>query len=376
MRNRRFKASFISFLKPLSTIKTWNFILTYSKSQAFHYIYDISSNFARVINRSTVNPFVARKMYCEVTSIFTIMISKKSLCVFIHFSEYPYIPNYVVLYVNELSVYFDEVIMVCNIRTLTNRSENLKKNVSAVFVENVGYDLGKFYNVFKTIKPDEYDQIACINDSNVLFNKLSPIFKWSESQQFDFWGTIDSYEKPWFSTHQDNYHIQSHFMVFNRKAIEKLPEFFDTLGMDSFFEEKDITKLRQTVINNWEIGLTQFLIGQGLTHGSFIDSKIYSLNYLSGKTTNVGHELYAELIESGYPLIKRKIIAKSNWKDNFRAQNHWETMIRKFGNQDWKIEELIDELVQIKNDTGNQTIHNFKRKLLNSYNSLFNKEVA
>ena len=45
-------------------------------------------------------------------------LTKKSLCVFIHFGNMEYIPKYVEIYVNELSLYFDEVIFVMNRRRL------------------------------------------------------------------------------------------------------------------------------------------------------------------------------------------------------------------------------------------------------------------
>ncbi|HEX7583477.1 MAG TPA: rhamnan synthesis F family protein [Prolixibacteraceae bacterium] len=298
---------------------------------------------------------------------------KKSLCIYIHYSQYSHIPKYVSIYVDELSKYFDQVVLVTNQRILATDFINANQNVSTLFVKNEGYDLGMFYKAFQTIDPEEYDQIACINDSNILINELHPVFDWSKKTSCDFWGIIDSDEKPWFSTHQDNYHIQSHFIVFNQKAIEKLPAFFEALHIQNIFEEKDTVKLRHTVINDWEIGLTQFLIKEGLKSASYIDSRSYSLLYLSGKQTNVGHKLYAELIRSGYPLIKKKVITKSNWKDTFRPSGNWEKLIRQFGNQNWEIEALIDELNEIKRKSGNQSLIKIKKKFWKTYNSLTKK---
>ena len=301
-------------------------------------------------------------------------LEQKSLCVFIHYSKDLQIPKYVSVYVNELYSYFDQVILVTNQRKLEKDIITPKTNISTVFVKNEGYDLGMFYKVFQTIDSKQYRQIACINDSNILINELHPVFEWSETSSSDFWGIIDSYEKPWFSTHEDNYHIQSHFIVFNRKAIEKLPSFFDSLNIQHILDESDPVKLRQTVINQWEIGLTRFMIKQGLLAGSYIDSHKFSLQYLSGKKTNVGHKLYAELIQNGYPLIKKKVITKSSWKDSFRSSNKWEKLIRQYGNQNWEIESMIDELIQIKYDSKNQSVNKYKKKILDRYNSLLNKK--
>jgi len=289
---------------------------------------------------------------------------QKNLCVFIHYCKYFYIPRYVKIYVDEISKYFDQVILVTNDRPVEEDIAFNNTKISTLFVKNEGYDLGMIYKVFRTIDISEYSQIACINDSNILFDQLLPIFNWSKTQQTDFWGVIDSNLKPWFSTHQNNYHIQSHFIVFNNKALLKLPAFFDSLNIQDILREKDPVKLRQTVIDKWEIGLSQFLIKEGLSCASFIDSYSYSQLYLSGKQTNVGLKLYPELIRSGYPLIKMKIITKGKLKDIFRSKSHWKNLIRHYGNETWEIELLIEELIQIRNDYGNQLFIKIRRKFL------------
>lgn len=276
---------------------------------------------------------------------------KRKLGIFLHFSNFEYIPHYVLLYLRELAGHLDEVMLVTNERAINNESELVNLGMKTLFVQNEGYDLGMFYKAFQTINPHDYQQIACINDSNILFNSLNPVFAWGKIQHVDFWGLIDSYQKPWFSTHQNNYHIQSHFLVFNDKAIDLLPPFFKAIEIEKIFEEKDQVKLRRMVINDWEIGLTQFMMGQGLTCGSFISSQVFSQLYLSGKSKNVGHKLYAELIHSGYPLLKKKVITKHNWKDIFRSKRPWEKLIRKYGDQEWELETLIQELKKMNNES-------------------------
>lgn len=275
--------------------------------------------------------------------------SKKSLCVFIHFGKDEFIPLYVQIYANEVSLYFDEVIFVTNNRLINLDISPLNSNITAKFVKNEGYDFGMFYKVFKSINPSEYIQIACINDSNILFNKLTPIFEWSQLTNYDFWGLVDSHEKPYFSTHQDNYHIQSHFLVFNSKAIRLLPEYFESLNINSLFNESDLTALKISIINHWEIGLSQFMMHKGISMGSYICSKHYSNLYLRGKIRNVLIRLYPQLIRSGFPLIKKSIIFKPRMKHFWKIRASWKRLIRKYGNPDWDIEKLIVEMKNLKN---------------------------
>jgi hypothetical protein len=51
-------------------------------------------------------------------------------------------------------------------------------------------------------------------------------------------------------------------------------------------------------------------------------------------------------------------------------------MIKLYGNRDWEIGHLIQELKQIKSDSGNQPYHQLKKKIRIVYNSILNKEVA
>ncbi|MFY9152564.1 MAG: hypothetical protein WAO52_11140 [Prolixibacteraceae bacterium] len=301
---------------------------------------------------------------------------EKSLCIFIHFCNDIKTPEYVRMFVNELSEHFDQVIIATNQRSHNTDFNVFSKTIEVRQFQNEGYDLGLFYKVFQTINPEEYHQIACINDSNILFNKLTPIFNWSQGSDHDFWGVIDSYEKPWFSTHTDNYHIQSHFIVFNRKSIELLHTFFGLMNIDRIFSIKDSKKLRQTVINEWEIGLSQYLIKNGLKHGSFVDSQRISELYFSGKKNNVTHKLYPELIRSGYPFIKKKIISNGRWIESFRFYTHWEKMILIHGNKNWNLLGLIDEMILFENNETNQKIRRLTAKINLTYNQLFKKKIA
>lgn len=278
-------------------------------------------------------------------------VSEKTLCVFIHFCKDPYFPKYVDIFVKELSEYFDELILVTNERKVSSSENVLFPNVRLLFVPNEGYDMGMFHKAIKTVDLKEYSQIACINDSNILFQSLQPVFHWGSLQQLDFWGLIDSYQKPWFSTHQDNHHIQSHFMVFNQKAIERLDKFFESFDLELLLKERDMKKLRQSVINKWEIGLTQFFKKEGLNVGSFIDSRSFSENSGIKKITNLSHSHYFRLIKAGYPVIKKKVIFHTKFfKCFFRPKIKWDAMMLKYGNRDWDIEGLIRDLKRMKKE--------------------------
>lgn len=270
-------------------------------------------------------------------------IQKRSLCIFPHFSGLQHFPHYVLIYVNELSNYFDEVIVATNQRNFTKDEGVFNDNVTVKYFKNEGYDLGLFHKVFRIIQPENYHQIACVNDSNILFNILLPVFKWSEKSEADFWGLIDSYEKPWFSTHQDNYHIQSHFIVFKENAIMHLSSFFENLDIQNIIKEIDPKKLRRMVIDQWEIGISQYLFSKGLKSDSFINSQSFLTKYRR-KDKNITHSLYKKLINEGYPLVKKKIVLEKSWKSLFGIKYPWEKLLTENAYSDWDISLAIDEI--------------------------------
>lgn len=270
-------------------------------------------------------------------------MEKKKLCIFLHYFSEGYFPVYVQYYVNELYLYFDEVKIVTNNRKIVRRPEIMNEGISIQYVENEGYDFGMFYKAFQTNNPIDYNQIACINDSNILFGDLKTFFKWGINQQVDFWGLVDSYEAPWFSSHRNNYHIQSHFLVFNEKAINSLPSFFNNLDLKNIYTEKDTKKLRRYIVDKWEIGLSQFLFDKGFKSATFFDSEVLLTKYkVKGK--NITHSLYQELIKEGYPLLKKKVALKKSWRGFIGKEELWEKLIKKYANSGWNITQLIDDI--------------------------------
>ena len=129
---------------------------------------------------------------------------KIKICTFLHYSTSLELPYYVRIYIEELSDYFDKVLVLSNNSNLHKYNLSLPENIDFVHFENKGYDFGLFYRFIITQNINDFSQIAIVNDSNILINKLEAVFQNEEHDKADFWGLIDSNEKPWFSTHQKN----------------------------------------------------------------------------------------------------------------------------------------------------------------------------
>ena len=289
----------------------------------------------------------------------------KKLCLFLHHFIDEYLPLYVRYYLNELSHHFDEVRMVTTNEVVSSSRDILKSNIKIQIEENEGYDFGLFYKGFKAINPSEYSQIACINDSNILLGRLNFLFDWSRNLTVDFWGLVDSEERPWFSSHQGNYHVQSHFVVFNANAIPLLQAYLSKMDFEQLRRETDLKKLRQKIINDWEIGLTQFLLSNKLSCKTFINSRGYASKQGVSRPVNVMHKYYAELVKEGVPIIKKRVVMNRSLKHRIRHRNQWRRLVRKYGEKNWEIEELVEELNRIGLQQDKRLLNTFSEKIVN-----------
>lgn len=221
--------------------------------------------------------------------------NKQSICAFIHCSQENKIPYNVEVYIKELARFFDEVRLITNQRDIENQYV-LPSGIQIQFEKNEGYDFGLFYKFFISINRTGYHTIACINDSNVLINKLDSVFQRGKNQIDDFWGIIDSNERPWFSTHKENYHLQSHFLIFRNTAIAKLENYFNRLDIDSIFEIEDVKKLRRKIINDWEIGLSCYFKQEEISINSYCKSSEFNHRHHKKADVNTMHKLPKELV--------------------------------------------------------------------------------
>ncbi len=271
------------------------------------------------------------------------MINEKiKVCAFIHYSVTDTLPYYAEIYLTQLLNHFDKIKVLTNNTEINNQNNFIHDKIEFIHLENKGYDFGMFYRYFIYENLENISQIGLVNDSNILLNSVHDIFHWGNSNNFDFWGIIDSHEKPWFSNHENNYHIQSHFLIFNKKALDKLPEFFKTLDIDTIFNETNKKRLRRLVIENWEIGLTQFFISEDLNIGSYIDSNEFQKKY-KPKKQNLTHSMYHELVSEGYPFMKKKIILEKKLFSVVKKEK-WKETIENYGHHEWDISRILESI--------------------------------
>jgi hypothetical protein len=213
----------------------------------------------------------------------------KSICFFSSYFKGNEIPYYIKFYLEELSVHFSETVFITTEKDLlpTDKSFLEKKNIQLMLVKNEGYDFGMWYKAFEKYKTDTYDYIGLVNDSCVLFKKLDFVFDYFNKEKPDYFGLTDTYLL--------DYHVQSYFLLIGKKAIPFLKEYFSKNG---------IIHQLDNVIKTYEIGLSQFMIKQGMNVKALYsytrENGQYNPTLLNAKS----------LIEQGYPLVKKRIISR------------------------------------------------------------------
>jgi lipopolysaccharide biosynthesis protein len=212
----------------------------------------------------------------------------KSICFFSSYYNGENIPVYVKFYLTELTKQFSEVVLVTNEKEFSGSDTLFLKDskIQAMKVANEGFDFGMYYKAFQNYDATNYGRIGLVNDSCVLFGKLTDFFNWVDKENPDYCGFTDSY--------LFGYHLQSYFIVINKNAIPLATQYFKNHGIVNDLGE---------VIQVYEIGLSKYLIDKEMTIKAFYPIPLkgeYNYALLKAK----------KLINEGFPFVKKKIITR------------------------------------------------------------------
>jgi hypothetical protein len=220
----------------------------------------------------------------------------KSICFYSSYFTQDYIPYYVKFYLKELEKHFSEIIFLTNEKQLIQSDLDYlsQKKIILKFVSNEGFDFGMWYKAFKEYPSLAYDRVALINDSCILFKPLTDVFNWANSKDFDYCGLV--------SSNSVSFHVQSYFILINKKAIKPVYDYFMRHGLISDYKK---------VILTYEIGLSAHLRKQHLNVAAMYTSK------RDIAAQNPSFLVIEDFIREGLPMIKKKIIFRSYRKGEY-----------------------------------------------------------
>lgn len=125
------------------------------------------------------------------------------------------------------------------------------------------YDFGSWADMIAALgwaTIEQFDELILVNDScyGPLFD-LEPICDAMTSSTCDYWGMTSSREI--------SFHLQSYFLVFKKSVI-------DNADFRKFWSEVVAENFYNDIVKKYEVGLSTTLIRNGLSHESYIDSRL------------------------------------------------------------------------------------------------------
>lgn len=202
------------------------------------------------------------------------------------------LPLYIKYYLSEISKYEDNIVFITNYKIIDKNDEDYINRYSSelVMFEDEGYDFGMYYKYIKDMDTSKYDRLTIANDSVILFNKLEDIYSIAANSAADFIGLTESY--------CIKYHLQAYFVIFKKKSLKNVKELFIQNGIKTSYYD---------VVLNYEIGLTQYLMENGLKYEAIYkcteQNRVDKLNPI--------YYYLEDLIKRGFPFIKKKLVIQN-----------------------------------------------------------------
>lgn len=271
------------------------------------------------------------------------------VALFVHFDGRGAVRPYVLNYLKALKAAGLSIVFVTNSGRLQQAAlEALAPLCDAVMIRgNVGYDFGAMREALARLalpRPDT-ELLLIANDS--LYGPWAPLGDMLDRIDFaeaDFWGATESWQR--------RYHLQSFFLAFGRTAMA-------SQAWRDFWAGVRPVQSKYWIVSRYEIGLTQTLLRGGLrcaalwsyhallqrvdasplgqeeeSEDPFIHVRRIQISKIRHAAVarvalNPTAELWRQLIEAGFPFIKRellrtnpaKIIDIVDWQDVIRARS-------------------------------------------------------
>jgi len=238
------------------------------------------------------------------------------VCIFCHFDYESIVDQYVLEFLDGIKAAGYDIIFVTTCKNLSESDvEHLKARCVAVLErENDGLDFGGWSDAIGMF-PEvlESRNLLLANDSVYIKpGGLKALFFMMESKQYDFWGLTESYQiKP---------HVQSYFVNYSSRVLKSAP-------FRDFWHKCQNLSDKQSIINQYEVGLTGILEKKGFSYGSMLGAGKNLASVPGMSSINPSHHLWDVLIslfES--PMVKIELLRDNPYDldlenmDNFLDQ--------------------------------------------------------
>ncbi len=274
------------------------------------------------------------------------------VAIFIHFDGRGAVGPHTLHYITALKAAGYDVVLVTNSGKLRPDAMDALRPVCAgvLIRRNIGYDFGAMREGLEELKLPRPNTETVILANDSIYGPLAPLDAMIAQMDFkaaDFWGATDSW--------QQRFHIQSYFIAVNRTVLE-------SKAWKDFWKAVRPVKSKIWVVLRYELGLSQAMVRGGLRLASVwkYHDLVAKVNpaFLMGSRTDVPEtiepmvtmrrihahrlrhnfatrtplnptsDLWRQLLQSGFPFIKRELLRDNpshvadipDWRDEVRKK--------------------------------------------------------
>ncbi len=267
------------------------------------------------------------------------------VAIFVHFDRRGEVRPYVLRYVEMLQQCAFSVVFVTNSGRLQEAGiKALQPLCAAILIRrNIGYDFGAMREALDLLAlPHANTELVLFANDSVYgpLRPLDPIMAQIDFDKADMWGATESW--------QVRYHLQSYFLIVGRKVLADP-------NWKKFWQRIRPVQSKEWVIRRYEVGLTQAVVRSGLIcnamwpYNDLVDQVDPSLmegndseaskdprvaarrshagrirhGAVSRRPLNPTSDLWRQLLQLGYPFIKRQLLRENpsevldlgDWRD-------------------------------------------------------------
>lgn len=225
-------------------------------------------------------------------------MKKKRCLIYAYYDAKGIVHNSTIKLLAEFRKAMEYIFFVSN--STINNLESIQSFVDKIVERpNDGFDVGAYNEIienatFRNLIYNMDELVFCNNSFWGPFIPLETLFSKMEAKEVDFWGLS-------FSGKNFAHHLQSYFMVFEKKIINSgfLYEYFQLNITEKKLNYNDVCR-------KYEIGLSDFLLSKGFTCDAYVNPIRFD-----SYTNPFGSVKYDNL-----PILKKKIFSSEFFNEN------------------------------------------------------------
>lgn len=251
----------------------------------------------------------------------------RRMCFFVGWDPEGIIDDYVVDYIRELSRHADVYYLADMVVSDAELAKLAGITKRAWGIRHGEYDFGSYARLADLVGWDaieEHDELLLVNDSCYLLRPLDEVFARMDVRRCDWWGLqatkgiretrhqpvnqfrdpipmetvraslVDSFEADYVY----DFLIGSYFVAYRRPVIQDA-------GFRRYLSSITPLEKKRHIVKKYEVGLTHWLIQGGHTFDTYVPD-LYPFHPIFS-------QWYFELLEEGFPLLKRYFLAENHY---------------------------------------------------------------